>query len=158
MGDFIKKGYKEGWIKPLEDAFNDYPVEEEIHKGNPCYYICEEPEDYGKYNIGDIVYVSKFKYANNKPGINHLFVIIDYNEIVTLEYFGMLISSKLHKLKYPSNVLLEKDTINKLDSDSIVKADEIYKLPSSNVVCSIGKVDIKKVEEYKKIYEALKKE
>ena len=30
----------------------------------------------GKYEIGDIVFVSKYKYENGKDGNNHLFVII----------------------------------------------------------------------------------
>ena len=41
----------------------------------------------GKYNIGDIVYVSKYHYDDGKKGYNHLFVIIDSETYVTAEYF-----------------------------------------------------------------------
>lgn len=42
MDNFIKRGYEEGWIKPLEDAFINNPPEEECHKGKINYYVKEE--------------------------------------------------------------------------------------------------------------------
>ena len=61
----------------------------------------------------------------------------------------MLISSKIEKLKYNTNVLLKKDTINK---DSIVKIDTIYKIDTKQILFKIGKVDNEKIEQYKKSY------
>ena len=33
MSDFLEKAKKSGRIKELEEAFKEYPVEEEYHKG-----------------------------------------------------------------------------------------------------------------------------
>lgn len=62
----------------------------------------------------------------------------------------MLISSKLEKLKYDTNVLLEKDSKNNLKVDSIVKIDKLYRILNNQILFKIGKVDIERVEEYKK--------
>lgn len=64
----------------------------------------------------------------------------------------MLISSKLEKLKYDTNVLLEKDTNNNLKVDSLVKIDKIYRILNNQILFKIGKVDMDKVEEYKKSF------
>lgn len=72
-----------GRIKPLEDAFERFPVdEEEDHKGNAYYYLKEEKENYKKYSIGDIVFVRKYKYKNGKDGKDHLFVIVEENNLL----------------------------------------------------------------------------
>ena len=71
----------------------------------------------------------------------------------------MLISSNLKKLKYESNRLLEKDEKNRLDKNSIVKTDVIYKIANEQILFKIGNVDIEKVEEYKQsFYNAIKRE
>ena len=44
--DFLEYALKSGRIKPLEDAFKDFPVEEEDHKGNAYYYIKENSEQF----------------------------------------------------------------------------------------------------------------
>ena len=148
--EFIKKY---GDIRPVQEAFKEYPVEEEEHKGKLESYlhVAEETEEYNiPYKIGDIVYVKNFIYENGKPGKNHLFVIIGENNIaVSIEYFGMLISSKIYKQKYRENKLLIKDEENKLNVDSIVKTDVVYKIESEEIVCKIGQVDNEKIEEYK---------
>lgn len=82
-----------------------------------------------------------------------MFVIIDQNNIaIPIENFGMLISSKLDKLKYNTNKLIEKDNLNGLNEDSIVKTDVVYKILNSQIIFKIGKVDLNKVEEYKKLF------
>ncbi len=84
-----------------------------------------------KYEIGDIVFVSKYKYENGKDGNNHLFVIISNdNEYIPIEYFGMIVSSRIEKAKYKSNVKINKNIQNELHQDSIVKCDYIYKFPA----------------------------
>ena len=47
-----------------------------------------------KYEVGDIVFVSKYDYDKGKQGQNHLFVIIDEDDshLVPIEYFGMIVS------------------------------------------------------------------
>lgn len=64
----------------------------------------------------------------------------------------MLISSKIDKIKYETNKLLEKDNKNNLKVNSIVKTDVIYKILNEQILFKIGQVDIDKVEEYKKSF------
>ncbi len=89
-----------------------------------------------------------------------IFLIIDQdNTAVPIENFGMLISSNLNKLKFTANKLLEKNKINNLHKDSIVKTDVVYKISNEQIVFKIGKVDNEKIEEYKEsFYDSLKHE
>ena len=64
----------------------------------------------------------------------------------------MLISSNLNKLKFTTNKLLEKDKMNNLHKDSIVKTDIVYKILNEQIIFKIGKVDNEKIEEYKKSF------
>lgn len=159
LSDFLKTAYKYGKVKDLKEAFNEFPVEEEWHKGKIENVIKEDSEVYNiEYRIGDIVFVREYFYSDGKTGNNHFFVIIDQdNTAVPIENFGMLISSNLNKLKFDNNKLLEKDKINNLHKDSIVKTDIVYKILNEQIVFKIGKVDYEKIEEYKSsFYETLK--
>jgi len=40
--DFIEYALNSGRIRPVEEAFIEYPVEEEDHKGNAYYYLKED--------------------------------------------------------------------------------------------------------------------
>ena len=71
---------------------------------------------------------------------------------IPIESFGMLLSSRLEKLKYKQNTLLCSGEQNGLKKDSIVKTDVIYKIEREQILFKIGKVDLEKVEEYKKKY------
>ena len=107
ISDFLKFAKGKGKIREIEEAFNEYPVEEEWHKGKIENILSEEGENYSIYEIGDIVFVNKYKYKDGTTGKNHLFVIIEQNNIaVPIENFGMLISSKIDKVKYGTNKLL----------------------------------------------------
>ena len=153
LSDFLKIAYKYGKVKKLEDAFKEFPTEEEWHKGKVENVLNEKCEIYSTYDIGDIVFVKEYTYANGETGNNHFFVIIDQNNTaVPIENFGMLISSNLEKLKYNTNILLEKDNVNNLRKDSIVKTDVIYKILNEQILFKIGKVDSEKIEEYKEIF------
>ena len=60
--EFLKEVLKYGKIRPVQEAFEEFPVEEEIHKGKIDSYIgvAEESEKYNidfKYEVGDIVFV-----------------------------------------------------------------------------------------------------
>lgn len=161
LSDFLKIAYKYNRVKELKEAFEEYPVEEEWHKGKIENVLKEDSKDYStSYNIGDIVFVKEYSYSDGKKGINHFFVIIDKdNTAVPIENFGMLISSNLDKLKFKSNKLLEKDDINNLKKDSIVKTDVVYKILNEQISFKIGTVDDEKIEEYKKsFYEILQEE
>ncbi len=158
LSDFLKTAYKYGKVKNLKDAFDEFPVEEEWHKGRVENVLKEDNEIYNNhYEIGDIVFVREYIYSNGKIGNNHFFVIIDLNNTaVPIENFGMLISSKLDKLKFSANKLLEKDKMNNLHKNSVVKTDVVYKILNEQIVFKIGKVDDEKIEEYKKsFYEEL---
>lgn len=101
-----------------------------------------------KYEIGDIVFVSKYEYSNGKIGKSHLFVIIDIDDeqLIPIEYFGLIVSSHREKAnnksKFKFNELLKKNKINNLNVDSIVKCDQLYKIPKKNIKFKIGCVDI----------------
>lgn len=153
LSEFMKIAYKYGKVKDLQEAFKDFPVEEEWHKGRIENIIKEEEEQYDKYEIGDIVFVKNYYYKNGKKGENHLFVIIDQNNIaVPIENFGMLISSNLNKLKYTSNKWIKSEEKNGLRKDSLVKTDVVYKILNSQISFKIGSVDMNKVEEYKQSF------
>lgn len=100
-----------------------------------------------KYEIGSIVFVSKYTYDGGQNGENHLFVIIDDDDnLVPIEYFGLIVSSRVEKSKESSkfkyNEPLSKDNKNNLNTDSIVKCDKVYKIPVENIQFKIGQVDI----------------
>lgn len=104
--EFLEYVLKSDRIKPMEDAFEEFPVEEEDHKGNAYYYLQENEEEYNQYSVGDIVFVRKYKYKDGKEGKDHLFIIIEKNNLlIPIEYLSMLISSRLEKVKYNSNKL-----------------------------------------------------
>lgn len=158
ISDFLKIAYEHNRVKELNEAFKEYPVEEEWHKGKLENVLNENNQNYNSYyNIGDIVFVKEYAYCDGKIGTNHFFVIIDKdNTAVPIENFGMLISSNLDKLKFKTNKLLKKDNLNNLCKDSIIKTDVLYKILNEQIVFKIGKVDNEKIEEYKNsFYESL---
>lgn len=153
LSDFMKDVYINGDVKDLNEAFEEYPCEEEWHEGNIENILKEDILQYGAYEIGDIVFVEKFNYNNGMQGSRHFFVIIDQNNTaVPIENFAMLISSKIDKIKYKENILIKKDSKNGLNKDSIVKTDVVYKILHNQVLFKLGSIDIDKVEEYKKHY------
>ena len=132
LSDFLKFAYKKGMVKEVKEAFEEYPIEDEWHEGQIENIVCEDSVEYSPYDIGDIVFVNEYCYRNGKQGKNHLFVIIDQNNMaVPIENLGMLISSQIEKMKFKTNKFLQKDENNGLRRDSIVKTDVIYKLRMS---------------------------
>lgn len=153
--EFLKIAMKSGKIRDIKEAFREYPVDEEWHQGRieNILQLQEEGQDYYLYKVGDIVFVNEYTYDDGNRGKNHLFVIVEQNNLaVPIENFGMLISSNLKKIKYQSNKLLEKDTINGLDKNSLVKTDVIYKISNNQILFKIGEVSLNKVEEYKEAF------
>lgn len=109
MSDFLKFVKKYGEIKDVEEAFKEFPPEEEWHKGRVENVLREKCAEYSLYKVGDIVFVKKYHYLDGSVGENHFFVIVEQDNIaVPIESFGMLISSRLEKLKYKSNIELKK--------------------------------------------------
>ena len=52
----------------------------------------------------------------------------------------MIISSKVEKLRYKSNILLEKNSENNLNKNSIVKTDILYKINNNQISYRVGHV------------------
>ena len=100
-----------------------------------------------KYDIGDIVFVNEYSYESSITGSNHLFVVVNNdNEVIPLDYFGLIVSSHIEKSKEVSqfkyNEPLKADTTNGLKTDSIVKCDQLYNFPKANIQFRIGHVDV----------------
>lgn len=110
-----------------------------------------------KYDIGDIVFVNEYSYENSVTGYNHLFVVInDDNEVVPLDYFGLIVSSRIEKSKEVSqfkyNEPIKANDVNGLSADSIVKCDQLYNFPKTNIQFRIGRVDIEDFLRFTKTY------
>lgn len=156
LSDFLKQAYELDLVKDVSEAFKNYPPEEEWHQGKIESFLEEPKEYYSVYNIGDIVYVKNFEYTNKKKGNNHLFVIIDLNNMaVPIENIAMLISSKVKKVKFEANQLLPKNEINGLAKDSIVKTDVVYKILNKDILFRIGTIDEETIAFYKNSYQLL---
>ena len=79
--DFLEVAKKSGRIRDVKEAFIEYPVENEWHKGkiSNILELNDNSEEYFIYKIGDIVFVNDYRYNNWAKGNNHLFVIIEQN-------------------------------------------------------------------------------
>ncbi len=77
-----------------------------------------------------------------------MFVIIneEKNELIPIEFFGMIVSSHREKCKekskYKYNEPLDKNRKNGLKTDSIVKCDEVYSIPPDNILFKIGTIAV----------------
>ena len=142
--NIIELARKNNLIKELKDI--------DIVEDNSIY-LNEENSSYNfKYNVGDIVFVKKYNYSNGIKGSNHLFLIIEDNYIVSMDYFCLLISSQLDKLKYETNLFLAKDCKNNLKKDSILKLDNIYRIENNDILFKVGGVTQEKLNVYRDIF------
>ena len=114
-------------------GLEDVPSEYALTKEEVTYYVSENFEKFGDVQKGDIVFA--------EIGQNHLFVILDNNRYMPIEYFGMIISSNIKKEKYKYNIKINKDKENNLYKNSIVKTDHIYKLNKKDILKKVGKID-----------------
>ena len=141
-------------ILGLEDVPSEYALTpEEI-----TYYVSENFEKFEDIQKGDIVFVKKFIYGNGEIGQNHLFVILDNNRYMPIEYFGMIISSNIKKEKYKYNIKINKDKENNLYKNSIVKTDHIYKLNKNDVLKKVGRIDSDMIKLFESKYEEYRNE
>ena len=139
--NIIELAKKNNLIKELKDI--------DINEDNSLY-LKEESSSYNfKYNVGDIVFVRKYNYNDGSVGSNHLFLIIEDNYVINMDYFCLLISSQLDKLKYNTNLLLAKDSKNKLKNDSIIKLDSIYRIENEDILFKVGEVTKEKINMYR---------
>ena len=142
--NIIELARKNNLIKELKDI--------DIVEDNSIY-LNEENSSYNfKYNVGDIVFVKKYNYSDGTKGSNHLFLIIEDNYIVSMDYFCLLIYSQLDKLKYDTNLFLAKDCKNNLKKDSVLKLDNIYRIENNDILFKIGEVTQEKLNVYRSIF------
>lgn len=66
-----------------------------------------------------------------------------------MDYFCLLISSQLDKLKYDTNLFLAKDSKNKLKKDRILKLDNIYRIENEDILFKVGEVAQEKLNMYR---------
>lgn len=64
----------------------------------------------------------------------------------------MIISSKVEKLRYKSNILLEKNSENNLNKNSIVKTDILYKINNNQISYRVGHVTSNDINRFKKVF------
>lgn len=153
VDELIKKSEEKGLIKTYsefletEEAKTYALSEEEVN-----YYVSKHREKLKKYKIGDIVFVSKYKYKSGNNGKNHSFVIISDRQAVDINYFGFLLSSQIQKATYSFNELLNKNEINKLRQDSIVKCDDLITILEEDIKFKIGEVTEDELERFLKAY------
>lgn len=139
-----KKFYEDYYDNFLD--LSEAPSEYGLTPEEVSYYISENFEPFDDVQKGDIVFVKKFIYSSGIIGENHLFVIIDQNSYMPIEYFGMILSSNIKKETYKYNVRINKDEENRLNKNSIVKTDHIYKLNRDDILKKVGKLDNELVE------------
>lgn len=132
---------------------NKFNKIEEIYLIDKCISkLNETSESYDIFKIGDIVFVKDYVYKDGKKGKDHLFVIIDKEQSsIKIENFAMLISSKIEKLRYKSNILLEKNNENNLNKNSIVKADILYKIYNNQILYKVGHVNLNDINRFRKV-------
>lgn len=150
--DFYEKN-RDKFLDASEAPIEDALTEEEVR-----YYISENFEPYEGAKRGDIVFVKKFIYENGIIGENHLFVILNHNIYIPIEYFGMILSSNTKKATYKYNIKIPKDDKNKLNKDSIVKTDHIYKLNEKDILKKVGTLDEDLLKEFESKYSEYIKE
>ena len=127
-----KKFYEKYFVSFL--WLEDVPSEYVLTIEEVTYYVSENFEKFEDIKRGDIVFIKKFIYANGEIGQNHLFLILDNNRYMPIEYFGMIISLNIKKGKYKYNIKVNKDKENNLYKNSIVKTDHIYKLNKNDIL------------------------
>lgn len=119
------------------------------------------------FEIGDIVLVSDIEKPKEKKNEvrYHPFIIVDKeNNLVSMDFYGFLISSNKNKNKdksdYKYNEPIFKNANNNLSKDGHVKCDVLYQFNKNYIVMKIGSVDIadflrflNAFEEYQEKYE-----
>lgn len=88
----------------------------------------EEEFPYNVYSVGDIIFVKRYQYENGKEGHNHLFVIIDQNNIAVpiennKEYLRIKEIIKRNEFRIEKEIK-EIDTIEKIDFSDIFPTSE----------------------------------
>lgn len=150
FSDVIDEANKKGLItsyeefSKTEDAKKYTLSEEEV-----AYYTSLHKE---QFKIGDIVFVSNYTYKNGERGTNHIFVIIDNLKAIDITYFGFLLSSQISKEGYKYNEKINKNDLNRLHKNSIVKCDDLISISEANILFKIGEVTQEELMKFKNAY------
>lgn len=158
LSDFLKFAMKSGRIIDYEEFCKTKEAEEFALSEEEVNYYTALSQKLKKYKVGDIVYVDTYKYKTGETGKKHSFVIIEEGQAIDIDYFGFLISSKLEKATYPYNKRINKNEINNLYKDSIVKCDDLIVISENDIKFKIGEVTEIELENFKEIYNKYKKE
>ena len=140
-------------VQTEESTETEEASEYALVKEDVEYYTTNYKNEIKKYKIGDIVFVSKYKYKNKKDGENHNFVIIDEERAIDINYFGFLLSSQTQKLNFSFNKLLNRNEINRLRKDSIVKCDDLITILEKDIKFKIGEVTEEELERFINAYD-----
>ena len=143
------------FYKKYYDDFLDLtkaPIEDALTEEEVKYYISENLEPFKGVERGEIVFVSRYIYEDGTIGERHLFVILDRNTYIPAEFFGMILTSNLKKEKYKYNIKILKDDKNKLNKDSIVKTDHIYKINKNDILFKLGFIPENLLKEFEDKY------
>lgn len=153
ISNIINTAKEKGLIKTYSEFCN---TEESnllsLAEEDVVYYTSNNLHRHKVFNIGDIVFVSNYIYKNGASGKNHIFVIIG-EEAVNINYFGLLLSSQLTKSTYKYNEPLDKDNINNLHKNSIVKCDDLITISEAEIQFKIGEVTQNELERFIETYE-----
>ena len=150
--NLVKQARKKGLIKQYTDFSNSTLGKfTTLSEEETTYYTSKKGKKI--YNIGDIVYVSNYTYKTGIDGQNHIFVIIDSDTAIDINYFGFLLSSKINKSTYQYNEFIESNTVNNLKKNSIVKCDDLIEIKNTEIQFKIGEVSEEDLERFINTYE-----
>jgi len=150
--ELINLANKKGVIKKYSEfCEGEEGDKNKLQEEENAYYISKMNKQ--KFKIGDIVFVSNYIYKSGLIGKNHIFVIIEDNQAIDINYFGFLVSSQLYKSTYNYNIKILKNNINNLYKDSIVKCDDLIKISESEIQFKIGEVTKEELKTFIEVYE-----
>lgn len=149
----IEKAKSKGLIKTYSEFCNsNYSEEFAVNEEEEIYYTSLSKKNNTKFNIGDIVFISNYLYKTGQNGHKHIFVIIADGQAVDITYFGFLLSSQLSKQSYKYNEKLDKNSVNNLHKDSIVKCDDLISISEKEILFKIGEVSQNELERFIETY------
>lgn len=151
--ELIQKSKEKGLIKTYEEFLETDEAKEYALVQEEVEYYTSNNKKLNKYKIGDIVFVSKYKYKSGNDGENHSFVIIDEEQAIDINYFGFLLSSQTKKASFSFNEVLNKNEFNKLKKDSIVKCDDLITILEEDIKFKIGEVTEEELERFINAYD-----
>jgi len=154
VSKLITQAKEKGLIKTYSEFCDtEISTQTSINEEEAVYYSATDQDKIKEYSIGDIVFVSNYKYKSGNDGQKHIFVLIDDGQAIDINYFGFLLSSQLTKATYKYNEILNKNDLNNLRKDSIVKCDDLIMISENEIQFKIGEVTQEDLERFISTYE-----